>query len=181
MDDIVIAFAGPIGSGKTTISGTVAKTLDLPRASFGDHVRRVAKQRSLALDRETLQVIGSELIERGWQPFCEAVLSDAGWKKGSGIVIDGLRHTEAINAILKVTGTSKFILIFISIRGQDRQERLITKGIQDKKTQRKIESHSTEVQVASLRHKADLVIDGTQSVSEVVNQIVSFIGRDYHL
>ena len=178
MDNVVIAFAGPIGSGKSTVSVAIAEALGLSRASFGEHVRSVAKQRGLTQDRETLQLIGSELIENGWGSFCKAVLSQAGWKKGDGIVVDGIRHIEAIEALLRMTVPSKFVLVFISIAEKERQIRLVRKGIKDKENQLKIESHSTEVQVKSLEGKADLILDGTRPSLELVNQIMEYFNSN---
>lgn len=179
MDNIVIAFAGPIGSGKSTVSVALARVLDLSRASFGDHVRSVAKQRGLAQDREILQIIGSELIENGWGPFCKAVLLQADWKKGDSIIVDGIRHIEAIEALRQMTAPMRFVLIFISIEEQDRQSRLMSKGIMDKKEKSIIESHSTEAQVNSLHSEANLVLDGTQPISELVRQIAGFISSNF--
>ena len=179
MDNFVIAFAGPIGSGKSTVSVAIAEALGLSRASFGDHVRSVAKQRGLTQDRETLQLIGSELIENGWGPFCKAVLSQAGWKKGDSIIVDGIRHSEAIEALRQMTAPLKFILFFISIEEEDRQSRLMSKGIIDKREKSKVESHSTEAQVNSLRSKASLVLDGTQPILELVRQIIGFISSNF--
>ncbi len=179
MDNVVIAFTGPIGSGKSTISIALAEALGLSRASFGDHVRSVAKQRGLTPDREMLQIIGSELIKNGCGPFCKAVLSQAGWKKGDSIIVDGIRHIEAIEALRQMTAPLKFILIFISIEDEDRQSRLMSKGIMDKGKKSKIESHSTEAQVNSLHSKASLVLDGTQPISELVRQIIGFISSNF--
>jgi len=175
MDNIVIALAGPIGSGKSTISIALAEALGFPRASFGDYVRSVTKHRRLTLERETLQTIGSELIENGWEPFCQAVLSQAGWRKGESIVIDGLRHIEAIEVLHQMTAPLKFILVFTAIEEESRQNRLMMKGITDNEEKSKIESHSTEVQVNSLRSKANLILDGTQPILELVRQTIEFI------
>lgn len=178
MDNVIIAFAGPIGSGKSTVSFAIAEALGLSRASFGDYVRGVAKQRGLTQDRETLQLIGSELIGNGWGPFCKAVLSQAGWKKGKGVVVDGIRHIEAVETLLQMTAPSKFVLVFVSITEKERQIRLVQKGIKDKEDQIRIESHPTEVQVKSLESKADLILDGTRPSLELVDQIMEYFNTN---
>lgn len=108
-------------------------------------------------------------------PFCKAVLSQANWEKGSGIVIDGIRHIEAINMLQQMTSPLKLILVFISIDDKNRQARLETRG-EDKSLQIKIENHDTEGQINLLRSKADIILDGTQPVSKLVSQIIEFIG-----
>lgn len=175
IDNIVIAFAGLIGSGKSTVSVALAETLGCSRASFGDYVRDIAKKRGLKPEREKLQEIGNELVERGWEPFCKAVLSQANWKKGNTIVVDGIRHIEAIQTLLKITNPSRFILVFISIGDEDRKARLIGKGINEKEQQIKIDSHSTEMQVSSLKQKADIILDGTKPIPALVDQVIKYI------
>jgi len=178
MDNVVIALAGPIGSGKSTLSFAIAEVLGLPRASFGDYVRSVARQRGLTEGRETLQLIGFELIRNGWGPFCEAVLSQAGWKKGEGVVVDGIRHIGVIETLLQMTAPSRLVLVFVSIGERERQVRLVQKGIKDKEEQIKIESHPTEVQVKSLESKADLILDGTRPPPELIDQIMKYLNAD---
>ncbi|MFO7772633.1 MAG: AAA family ATPase [Dehalococcoidia bacterium] len=178
MDTIVIALAGPIGSGKSTLSFAIAEELGLPRASFGDYVRSVARQRGLTENRETLQLVGFELMRNGWRPFCEAVLSQTGWKKGEGVVVDGIRHSGVIETLHQMTAPSKFILVFVSIAERERQIRLVQKGIRDEEERTKIESHPTEVQVKLLESKADLILDGTRPPSELVEQIMEYLNTN---
>ena len=45
MKPVVLAFAGGIASGKSTLSSGVSRALGWPRVSFGDYVRRVARER----------------------------------------------------------------------------------------------------------------------------------------
>ena len=175
MDNIVIAFAGRIGSGKSTVSRALAESLGFSRASFGDYVRTIAEQRGLTPNREVLQGIGTELIEQGWELFCKAVLSLARWEKGDSVIIDGIRHIEAIQTLIRITAPSKFVLIFISIKEGERKARLPRKGIYEKEEQIKIDSHSTEIQVNFLKSKADLILDGTRPISELVSQVIKFI------
>jgi len=178
INNILIAFAGAIGSGKSTISSALAEALSLSRVSFGDYIRSVAKQRKLTQDRETLQLIGSELIEKGWEPFCRAVLSQVSWKKGDSIVIDGIRHIEAIEAISRIAAPSRFVLVYIFIAENERQIRLEREGVKNMEKQVKIEGHSTEVQVKLLKNKADIILDGTQPTSEIVKKIIAFFNHD---
>jgi len=176
---IIVGFAGPIASGKSTVAIALADALGWHHASFGEFVRSVARKRGLREDRETLQTVGSELISAGWEPFCSAVLSQAGWKRGCGVVIDGIRHIEAIEALRRIITPLEFVLVFISIIEVDRRPRLSKKGIASKEDLRRIESHSTEAQVSSsLRDKANFFVDGNRPVSEIVDQIIGWLNRD---
>jgi len=177
IERIVTGFAGPIASGKTTVSSALAHAYNLPLANFGDYVRLVARERGLGQERDILQRVGTELFEKDLTSFCISVLSRAGWKPGSGVVVDGIRRKEAIEIIQKLTEPLKFILIYVSTEEQIRRVRLYLKGINTENKIIKADSHPTESQLIFLRKRADLVIDGAQPILELVHQIADFIEK----
>ena len=61
----VIAIAGGIGSGKSTIARALADYFKCPIASFGDYVRGVAELRGREANRRELQEIGEQLLPIG--------------------------------------------------------------------------------------------------------------------
>src|SRR5207237_1082407 len=87
MKPLVMALSGRIGSGKTTVSTEVARRLGWVRTSFGDYVRSLARSRGLDDSRETLQPLGASVLNEGVEPFCRAVLAQAGWTSGTPVVI----------------------------------------------------------------------------------------------
>jgi len=176
MKSIILAFSGQIGSGKSTISCLVADELGWKHTSFGDYVRTVARDRNLELSREILQDLGSRLINEGWEHFCKAVLEQAQFKAGEYLVVDGVRHTEALNTIRDMTYPSIVFLIYIQLEPSKRQKRLEIKGLTDKGVIRRIEEHSTEKQVQTiLPQVADLIVDGSKPRLQIVNDIVTWI------
>src|SRR5262245_8749461 len=95
----VLCLAGGIGSGKTELASRLASRLAWPWVSFGNHVRAVAKDRGLPETREQLQALGEELIGRDLDGFCLAVLGQAHWHEGASIIVEGIRHAEALGAL----------------------------------------------------------------------------------
>jgi dephospho-CoA kinase len=171
---MVLAFAGRIGSGKTTLTTALAKVLGYSRASFGDYVRHVVQTRGMDQTRENLQRIGTDLLEGDRLAFCNEVLRHSGWTAGDGLVIDGLRHAETIELIQRLTHPLKLKIIYLQIDDSLRLERLAARG--DAEALWLAESHSSEQQVASiLAQRADLTIDGGDSVHESVQRLVEWV------
>jgi dephospho-CoA kinase len=98
---VVVAISGPIGAGKTTVTALLAGQLGWPRTAYGDVVRSAAAARGLPARRDILQHIGAELT-RDWPVFTRAVLDRAGWRPGQPLILDGLRHVMAAEALRHV-------------------------------------------------------------------------------
>ena len=176
MRPVVLAFSGGIASGKSTLSRSVAKTLDWPWVSFGDYVRTVAQNRSLGNSREVLQEVGSSLIKEGWTQFCSSVLNQITWRPGQSLVVDGIRHAEAVYELQKLVAPSEFLLVFVETSDPMRKARLRARKVADYEKLQCIESHSTEAQVkVFLAGMADLTVDGTQPMENLVHEIVTWI------
>jgi dephospho-CoA kinase len=125
---IVVAIAGKIGSGKTTITKSLAKLLQWPRAGFGDYVRAVARKRGESQAREHLQELGTQLLRNDPREFCKAVISSAEWRPGEGLIIDGLRHAETIGIIRELVSPAVLKIVLISVPEETRFQRLKERG-----------------------------------------------------
>ena len=172
----ILCFAGASGSGKSTLGREIGLVLAWPVASFGEHVRAVTKHRGLSEDRHTLQDIGQELIDNGWEAFCAAVLADAGWKDGLSVVVDGVRHKEALQTLKKLAPDSTVLLVFIDVSASQRAERLITRDRTRQAELAQLDQHPVEDQVNStLASTADLVIDGSRPLQELARELLDWL------
>ncbi len=171
----IVAFAGKIGSGKTTITKSLADILAWRRASFGDYVREVARQRGLDDTREVLQVVGTELLRADIRGFCRSVLAHSGWRPGQNLLIDGLRHLETVEVIREITQAATFSIVFVKISEEVRLQRLLSReGSDERRTQ--VERHSSEAQVTSLLAGiADRTFDNDGLLQDTVSEIVEWI------
>jgi dephospho-CoA kinase len=90
---LVVCFSRRIGSGKSSVTQTLANALRWPRASFGDYVRaRVADRGGDPSSRKELQNLGQMLVETDPSGFAAAVLQARGYKRGADLLVDGIRH-----------------------------------------------------------------------------------------
>lgn len=178
LEPCVVGFSGRTGSGKSTISERLARELAWPRASFGDFVRSVAKRRGLDSDsRPVLQAIGESLISEGWPKFCLDVLSATNWRSGSPLVVDGIRHVEAIGELTRIVAPLQFVHVHVALDEQIRADRLRQRSVEARQ-QGEDESHSTEDAVRKhLPQVADLTIDGAASPESIVAEVIARLER----
>jgi dephospho-CoA kinase len=174
----VVAFAGKIGSGKTTLSTAISRATGCKRASFGDYVRHVVSTQGLETTRETLQRVGTEILTANPLDFCKNVLAHSGWISGESLVIDGLRHSETIPLLNDLFSPLKLQIVYIDIDELLRFARLGVKGDREAAAQAVADSHSSEQQVATtLRDIADLIVDGRSPIQDSVAQVLGFLSK----
>ncbi len=177
MSHLVLAFSGAIASGKTSLSTAVAQLLGCPRVSFGEQVRRIAKERGLPASREQLQFLGELLVREQPEDLCLAVLRQADWRAGSSLVIDGVRHAEILQMLRVLVTPCELKLVFIAVDDRTRAAR--RPGTCKKpEALSALDAHSTERQVMSeLPDIADLLVDGTKDIKALANEIVQWVCR----
>ena len=175
MKSTIVTFSGAIGSGKSSVSRAVAENLGWPCASFGDYVRKVASQRGLGQTRETLQTVGTSLIESGLEEFCRSVLSQVEWSIGQSLIVDGVRHVEALQTLRRITVPSQVLLVHVQMNPSQRKARLQQMEVPSSRLD-EWEAHSTEVQVAmTLPELADLTIDGARPLKDLIHEVKEWV------
>jgi transcriptional regulator with XRE-family HTH domain len=176
LEPLVVAFAGRIGSGKSTISSGVAKALGWAHASFGDYLRTVARSSGLDESREVLQELGATLVSKSADDFCRAVLTHYQWSAGEPLVIDGVRHAEVVEALRSLVAPLELRLVFLDVNDNARFERLERVDESMSRHLAVVEDHSTELEVrGNLSSLANLRLSGEQPVGELVTTVVNWI------
>lgn len=169
MKSYSLAFSGSIASGKSSLSLLIAKELNWPYVSFGDYVRSVARSRGLRASRQVLQAVGQSLIEEGWRQFCRSVLNQVPWKPGQALVIDGVRHIEAITTLRRLISPAGLLVIYISTSKAVRNMRALERG---ETLVQEVQDHPTEIQVKNLLLQvADLIVDGDRPITEINQEL----------
>jgi dephospho-CoA kinase len=173
----VICLSSRIGAGKSTLADSLASALGWTHTSFGGYVRQIAKQRGSDQSREALQRIGEELISTNVQSFSQAVISQIDWR--NGCVIDGIRHNQVLQAIKNIVNPLPTFLVFVDIDESVRRKRLHERGMTDNQIDA-ADRHSTEAQVRSgLKQEADIVLDGSRDIPDLVMAVRTFIQGEH--
>ena len=166
----VILLAGKRGCGKTTIASALEQR-GFARASFGSFVRAVATLRRVGNDVPALEALGTKLIaELGWESFCRQVL--AGTEAANRVVVNGIRHCAARDAIRRIVLPRRAALVFVEVDEDERTRRLLVRGRAGD------DPRAAEMSddLAQLREEADLLIDGASN--QGANQVLTYL-RSY--
>lgn len=172
---IALAFSGAIGSGKSSVSGELQRILGWPRVSFGDFVRKQATAMGRdATDRTVLQNLGQALVVSNLEGFVRDVLGqEPGWADADGIIIDGLRHSEVRDELIRQVHPKVLKLVMITVDedarlARARKEKAI-EGFELSRYDRDV----TEAQIRkTLPDFADLQIENGSSPSAAAEAVV---------
>lgn len=169
----VVALAGGIGSGKSSIAASVAGRLGCRMASFGGYVREISAERGLEQTRAVLQGIGEELMARDPPGFVRNVLSRYGYQQSSCFVVEGVRHAEAVLALRELVKPQAVLLVYLNAPADERHARVVRRDGADGASLPVVETHSTEVQVGTVMARmADFAVDATLTPVQIVDEIL---------
>jgi cytidylate kinase len=164
----VIAFAGPLGSGKSEVAQRLAEQLRVQCVSFGDVVRQEAARRRIPTDRQSLAKLGRDMIEEEG----EARLFDRllGVIAAADVaVVDGVRSVAMAEAIRNRVALELFYLTADASTRLDRVKRRRRAG--DIETAAQFEASDRdplELAARDVEAVADRVIDTTDMTSQEV-------------
>ena len=170
---MILAFSGEMGSGKTRLSYALAEEIAYPKIGFGEYLRHIAKNEQREATREYLQELGEILVTTDPVGFTRDVLKFADWKQGEPLIVDGMRHIEVLSALHSEVSPSPLHLIYVDTASSIRHSRLIDRDKTESIILDQLERHSTEAQSDRLRGKANLVLDGSIPVDQLVKIIIS--------
>lgn len=162
----LICISGGIASGKTTLASALAAALpDSVRLAFGDVVRRRVVAEGCEPTRRNLQDTGLQLIAEGWQVFVNELLK---YIKGDPevLIVEGIRHREAVDALRNRLPTREFLLVYLEVSNDQRQQRIAQTGDTDDAL-----DHEVERDVDVLCSTADLIVRSEQPIDELVQLV----------
>ncbi len=157
----VVGVSGPIGAGKSVVADELAAVYAGVRRSFGAVVRRRAKAMGRPLDRDSLQEVGDEIIATdGWDAFCRDVLGET--PEGGTVVIDGIRHLGAIDALTAIVGGTRFRLLYIAAPRDERLARVIARDGITEVDFDAAEAHPNESELPLVRSRNHVEVENTE-------------------
>jgi cytidylate kinase len=175
---IVIAFSGPIGAGKSTISQKVADLLQWPRVSFGEYVQKIATENGQdPYDRTVLQRLGQALVLSDVDGFVKGVLEQKEWKEEGNLVVDGLRHAEVRHALIQQIHPSKLKHVFVTVDEDTRQQRVREEDKVEPRILMRYDQDITEAQIPRvLREYKDLEVSGRLPSEIAAKEVIARLG-----
>jgi len=173
----VVCLAGGIASGKTTLAEALETAVDkCVRRAFGDVVRRHAAATGGIVDRRALQETGERLIERGWSSFVAETIGDVDEGVTRLLVVEGIRHIAAVHEVRRQMKHHDTLLVFMHVSDDVTGRRI------DERLERHEETaHRVESEIPLVRSMADVLVDDTDPVDEVVTTILDRLGIDEEL
>lgn len=179
MKKFVLLFAGGMGSGKSDLTKELSKRLGWPRASFGDHIRKLARESSLDHnDRAVLQQLGQALVLTQPDQFVNDVIAST--DNADSIILDGLRHVEILLS-LKARDDLKLRLVYIKTPAEVRQSRVVEREHVDRRIVASYDADITEAQISRIIPQyAHKTIDGTLPISILASDVENFVKQELH-
>jgi dephospho-CoA kinase len=166
----LICLAGGIASGKTTLAGALHAALpDSALLAFGDVVRRRARAAHSEPTRQDLQDTGLRLIGEGWPAFVNELLLEFEGDS-SVLIVEGVRHREAVDALRERLHKRRLLLIYIEVSYDQRRERLTRRAESEQAL-----IHDVERDVESLHAIADLVVGTHQPLEDLVAHVCAYV------
>ena len=173
---LVVSFSGQIGSGKSSISSELAKTLGWPRVSCGDYLRAEVKRHGgNPNSRHVLQELGQVLIDSHPESFSQSVLDMANFISGGDLILDGIRHVKVQTIISQLVVPSRAKLIHLTADDITRFERVAARPDGQSDFTR-ADRHQVEEELRnSLPAFADAVVDARADVETTCRKCLSLI------
>ena len=176
MVGLVACFSGRIATGKTSVTQMLAEALGWRRTSFSDYLRALlAEQGNSDPTREALQDLGQALVTSDPDKFCRDVLTHGGFVPGGSFLLDGIRHVDIQERVVRLVAPSHCCLIHLAASDEVVAQRFLERGASEEEL-RRAESHVVERDLAAaLPQVADAVVDASQPIAAVLEQCLNVI------
>lgn len=174
MSGAIIAFSGLPQTGKTTFAKRLANHRHSKFLSFGDFVRHEARNLGIKdPKRSELQDLGQRLVETDVMSFCKKALQYVNFSPGETLVIDGIRHVEALAAIRTLCNGQTIKLIHLYAPIETRKARSANlEGV----NLAGIDAHRVESQTNNeILQSADVAIDASGDADQVFQRITDWV------
>lgn len=167
---MVIGLTGPKLAGKGTAAAYLVDNYDAVAYSMSGILSDIARRLHLENSRANLIAIVNGLRDQFGEDILAHVLKeDILQAKDSIAIIDGIRMQKEVDVFSQLPD---FKLIYIDAAVEDRYHRALNRGEKAGETDMTFEEFKaeegarSELQITSLRDKADIVLDNTATIED---------------
>jgi adenylate kinase family enzyme len=172
----VVALTGRAASGKSTISRELSRRTGWVRVSYGEWVRAEAVRRGLDESRESLQILGAELVEADLEGFLRTVMISYGWQPGNPAILDSIRYRRALGVLQRLVRPLPLVTVFVDLGNEERIRRMNASGeVADKDYLATVDGRRTETDWVDLRMRAHICVDGRNRPDDSAERILRLI------
>ncbi|MFH2111414.1 MAG: hypothetical protein ABIJ47_09170 [Candidatus Bathyarchaeota archaeon] len=176
-----VVFLGNICSGKTTLSNHFINKYPWDEISFSKYIKNIADAQNQSRNRENLQRIGYEVfLNTDPRTFLLKVIK-FNKPKTRTHVYDSIRHLSILSEVEKYY--DKNIIFFIDVDKKILFRRYINKyhqKISYSEFNKNIINHLVEREINELKEKSDFVLDGSNTIDEMILKVESkLVEHDY--
>lgn len=166
-----IIISGEICSGKSTLAKELSKKVNVPIASFGSYLTHYCSQHNVESTRRNLQDVGESFIQKDPKAFLMEVIKFSGGNSYQ-LIFEGVRHKVILAEIISLSSATK--LIYLETPEPIRHQRYNSRDGQnhiDIDSFRAKCNHPVEQDIKLLKPKANLILDGSKKIDELVETI----------
>lgn len=179
MSKLILGLSGEIACGKGTVVKYLQDKYKAQTYRFSDPLREVVKRLHLEENRNNLQDLSTALRKFfGDDILSRVLLEDAKRSDTSIVILDGVRRFSDISCFVS---EPCFRLVYIEAGVENRYNRIISRLENKDEFQKTFEEFvkdhekETELQIKSLKEKADFVLDNDSDQDILFPQIEAMI------
>lgn len=181
---MVLGLAGEMASGKGTIAEYIHDKCHTSSHRFSTMLRDVLDRLHLEQSRDNLQALSTMVRETyGQDTFARVMAEDVKKDDADIVVVDGVRRLDDVKYLKKLP---EFKLVYIDVDLKTRYNRIIerSENIDDRgKTFEQFVEESkdeSEQQIVGLKEYADIVIDNSNDIEKLYEQVDAIV-NDNHI
>lgn len=164
----VVALSAERGVGKTTLAAPAAAALGAVHARVSGWLAHRLTEQGIDPTPEALRAAGEQAAADPPR-LVQQVLAHYGWRSGTPLVFDAVRHSEVLIALREQAAPQPVLLVALVLDPAQLASRLTGRG--DAADVAGGAGHSTERQVPALVDGADLTLDAALPVGELVRRL----------
>lgn len=170
----VIALSAAQGTGKSELAAAMADRLKCPHASVSSYIAHRLVAEGLEATPSALRSRGEEFAAQP-NELVVRVLGHFGWRRGDGLVFDSVRHAHVLDILREQVAPQEVLHVGLSVPEDVRRTRLLERRREPIDPSN--DHHSTEIEVSGLVADAQLQLDGTAEVAELISAVLDELER----